>query len=75
MRARLMRARLRALLTGIVDYAAFSARPVAAGPGQRRHRMKIRCGGQEPKDFPSGKQLAGIIHICRERGIQLKATA
>jgi hypothetical protein len=43
--------------------------------GRRPHGMKIRCGGQEPKDFPSAEQLAGIIHLCRERGIPLKATA
>jgi len=42
---------------------------------QRPHGMKIRCGGLEAKEFPSVEQLAGIIYVCRERGISLKATA
>jgi hypothetical protein len=47
------------------------------GAAQRRrpHGIKIRCGGVEPRDFPSAEQLAGIIHLCRQRGIPLKATA
>jgi hypothetical protein len=45
-----------------------------AGQGLR-HGIKIRCGGAEAKDFPSADQIAGVIHICREGGIPLKATA
>lgn len=36
---------------------------------------KIRCGGTEPKAFPTVETVAHFVHACSQRGIPFKATA
>lgn len=38
-------------------------------------RVKLRCGGERPEDFPSPEQVALVIAACREAGCVFKATA
>jgi hypothetical protein len=40
-----------------------------------RGGVKIRCGGAEPRAFPTPEQLAFVLAHCRDRGLPFKATA
>ncbi len=44
----------------------------AASLGQR---VKLRCGGERPEDFPTPEQVALVVVSCREAGCVFKATA
>jgi hypothetical protein len=37
--------------------------------------FKLRCGGAEPRAFPTSEQVAAVIGLCRDEGVPFKATA
>lgn len=37
--------------------------------------LKLRCGGAEPRAFPTSEQVAAVIGLCRDEGVPFKATA
>lgn len=43
--------------------------------GQRRHGLKLRCGGLSAQDFPAPRRVAEVIALARDHGLALKCTA
>lgn len=37
--------------------------------------LKLRCGGVVATAFPTAEQIATALHLCRDHGVPLKATA
>lgn len=61
---------LRPLCAAVAEHNSRQAVPARSPLG-----LKIRCGGAEPNDIPSVKQVAALIVACRDAGISFKATA